>query len=365
MTAARNRGWSCAFLVSAVLAVAWPQRAHAAAPTIEDCLTASEGSIALRKQHRLHEARARLLVCSDAACPGDIRDECVRQVGEINVAMPTIILEAKSTSDSDLTQVRVTMDGHVLANRLDGTAIALDPGEHAFTFETAGQPAVTQSFVVREGQKNRLVSVRLGPEKAVVPAAKQAGPREPEPTEKTPERTEGETIRTTSGPWWVRMSGGYVFQGDDGNHPGALASVGLDRGLALSPRWQLLIGANAIGGRVVLQDYPCTTTPPGQPCIIRRSVAGGYLSTVMQVTPAGPRTPWFLAAGVGVGVVRFGSSWSHTTVDYDVPARTQMLVQGLLGTGVLVGETGSWGISADATVGPAQMAVLGSLRFSL
>jgi hypothetical protein len=136
--------------------------ARAADPSTADCLGASESSIKLRGDHKLREARARLLVCAAASCPDDVRSECERHVTEVNASIPTLVFEAKDAGGNDLTAVKVTMDGAVLAERLEGTAISLDPGEHAFTFEVAGQPPVQKSFVLREGEKDRRERIVFG-----------------------------------------------------------------------------------------------------------------------------------------------------------------------------------------------------------
>jgi hypothetical protein len=55
------------------------------------------------------------------------------------------------------------MDGVQLAERLDGIALAVDPGEHAFTFSSAGQPEIRKSFVIRQGDKDRHERIAFGP----------------------------------------------------------------------------------------------------------------------------------------------------------------------------------------------------------
>ena len=135
---------------------------QAADPTTADCLSASEKSISLRNDHKLRAARSQLLVCAAANCPADIRKECVRRVDEVNASMPTILFEAKDAAGNDLSAVRVSMDGEELAARLEGTAVSLDPGAHAFTFETQGQPKLTKQLVIREGEKDRRELVRFG-----------------------------------------------------------------------------------------------------------------------------------------------------------------------------------------------------------
>jgi hypothetical protein len=135
---------------------------RAADPTTGDCLTANDKAIAFRNEHKLLAARAQLLVCAATSCPGDIRKECVRRIDQINESIPTVVFEAKDGAGNDLTAVKVKMDGEVLTERLEGTAISLNPGAHAFTFEIDGQPAITKQLVIREGQKDRRETVQLG-----------------------------------------------------------------------------------------------------------------------------------------------------------------------------------------------------------
>jgi hypothetical protein len=129
--------------------------ARAGDPTTLDCLTANESSLTLRNHYELRASRAQLLVCSAASCPADVRNECIRRVGEINQAMPTIVFEAKDASGRDLIAVTVKMDGELLAQRLEGTALSLDPGEHTFTFEVSGQARLETRLLILEGEKDR------------------------------------------------------------------------------------------------------------------------------------------------------------------------------------------------------------------
>jgi hypothetical protein len=137
--------------------------ASAADPTTADCLAASDASLKSGNEHKLRTERAQLLVCAATSCPADIRKECVRRVDDVNAAIPTIIFEAKDGSGKDLSAVKVTMDGELLAERLEGTALSIDPGEHTFVFETAGQPPLSKQFVIRESQKERRESIVIGP----------------------------------------------------------------------------------------------------------------------------------------------------------------------------------------------------------
>lgn len=136
--------------------------ARAAEPTTTECLAASEASIKAGNDHKLRAERQQLLVCAAASCPTEIRKECTRRVDEVNAAIPTLVFEAKGEAGDDLSEVKVTMDGEVLAERLDGSALSVDPGEHTFTFETTGQAPVEKKLVVREADKQRHEAVQFG-----------------------------------------------------------------------------------------------------------------------------------------------------------------------------------------------------------
>ncbi|MDP8999536.1 MAG: hypothetical protein M3O46_05435 [Myxococcota bacterium] len=144
---------------AAVFCVAGMARAQE--PTTAQCLAASDASTEYAKAHRLRAERAELLVCSAASCPAEIRTECIRGIENVNVAIPTIIFEAKDSAGRDVVATRVTMDGEVLTQRLEGVALSVDPGERTFTFETAGLPLVRKTFVIREAEKSRRERVTL------------------------------------------------------------------------------------------------------------------------------------------------------------------------------------------------------------
>jgi hypothetical protein len=150
-----------ASLVGGLLA---PAPASAADPTTADCLSGADRALDLRSAHKLRAAREKLLICAAASCPGDVRNECIRRLDQVNAAIPTIVFETKDGAGNDVGGVKVTMDGQTLTERLEGTALSIDPGEHAFTFEAPGQPTVQKSFVIREAEKERRERIQFGPE---------------------------------------------------------------------------------------------------------------------------------------------------------------------------------------------------------
>jgi hypothetical protein len=160
---------------------------HAADPSVGDCLSATEAWLKLRTDHKLRAARNQLLVCSAPSCPAEVRDECIHHIDEVNAALPTVVFTVKSGGGQELSAVKVSMDGEVVADHLDGTALTLDPGSHTFTFETAGQPPATTTLILHEGEKGRAETVVVGPTPPPAPAEPtSAAPRAPASTGPTP-----------------------------------------------------------------------------------------------------------------------------------------------------------------------------------
>lgn len=140
-----------------------PTTAGAGSPTNAACIGANNSAIDLRNDHKLRAALAQLVVCAAATCRSDVRKECSRQADEVSAAIPTIVFEVKDGTGNSLRAVKVTMDGEVLAEKLDGTPLPVDPGDHAFTFEAEGQPPTRKSFIVPQGQKDRHEVVTFEP----------------------------------------------------------------------------------------------------------------------------------------------------------------------------------------------------------
>lgn len=178
------RRFSTAAIAVALLGVAADARAED--PTKEQCISANEDAQTLRQKGRLQAARAQLLVCVANSCPVAIKDDCSQRLNDIETAIPTIVFTAKA-GDGDVSAVKVTMDGTVVASRLDGSALTVEPGEHAFEFTTPGYAPVLKSFVLREGVKRRQEEIVFYPMGgATPPIAAGAAPPPPVATEPPP-----------------------------------------------------------------------------------------------------------------------------------------------------------------------------------
>jgi len=158
-------------LLLGIAALVGAAPARAADPTVQECLAVTETSLKLRTDHHLRQARAQLAVCSSATCPRSVREECTHRIVEVNAALPTVVFAVKTQAGEELAAVRVTMDGELVADKLDGTALSLDPGSHEFRFEVAGKPAVTVTLILHEGEKNRRESIVVGAPEPMPPPA--------------------------------------------------------------------------------------------------------------------------------------------------------------------------------------------------
>jgi hypothetical protein len=128
--------------------------AYAADPTKEECIASSERGQELRSATKLSDARAQFGICVAASCPGPIREDCVQRLDEIATAMPSIIFQVKDSAGNDVPGVTIMMDGQPLAASA-GTAMEVDPGEHAFTFEAQRKPKIETRLILVEGAKER------------------------------------------------------------------------------------------------------------------------------------------------------------------------------------------------------------------
>jgi hypothetical protein len=133
----------------------WPSPAHAADPGVAECLAASHASIKAGDEQRRRAERAELLVCARSTCPAAIRQECSRRIDEVNALIPTIVFDVRTAGGQVLSAVKVTMDGEVIAQQLDGGALSVEAGEHTFVFETAGRPPLKVQLAIRESEKAR------------------------------------------------------------------------------------------------------------------------------------------------------------------------------------------------------------------
>jgi hypothetical protein len=152
----------------------------ARADDTEACLASYEKSQRLRKDGKFGASRDELVQCVRPTCPGIVKRDCSQWMAELDVATPTVIVNARDADGKDFVAVKVLVDGVLLVEKLDGKPHEVDPGVHVFRFESQGSDATEQNVVVQEREKNRVITVRLGN------PAPSAAPPEPRATSGPP-----------------------------------------------------------------------------------------------------------------------------------------------------------------------------------
>ena len=166
-----------------MMASVWPATAAA---DVKACLSAAEAGQKLRDSGAYLDARENFIACAAEDCPGEVRKGCVGWLGELDKLIPTVVFGAR-LHGKEIADVRVSVDGKLVAERIDGKPVALDPGEHHVRFEHTGEPDVDETAVVMAGEKERPVTAQFGadlpplqpPVPAAVPVAPIAAPPAP------------------------------------------------------------------------------------------------------------------------------------------------------------------------------------------
>lgn len=179
-----------------------------APPTKEACIASFDRGQRAQSDRALRRALSELIVCSQESCPSVLRTDCAGVLAEVRSALPSVVFAADDGNGHELIDVKVYAGSELLAAKLDGRAVSVDPGTFDLRFERVGEPALVVSRMIREGEKSRVIRVSL------VAAASGSGV-----TAAGAERGTGVASPPRSAAGWVL--------------PGALAVVGLT-GLGVS-----------------------------------------------------------------------------------------------------------------------------------
>jgi hypothetical protein len=75
----------------------------------------------------------------------------------------TVSFAVRNENGEDIHHARVTMDGQLLSDALQGWAVNIPPGEHVFEFAAAGYVSQDHSVTIHAGMVAELVTVALKP----------------------------------------------------------------------------------------------------------------------------------------------------------------------------------------------------------
>jgi hypothetical protein len=272
----------------------------------QTCNTAYQDAQVARDGHKYLKARDALRICASSSCPGFITKDCTDWLKDVDSRVPSVVFTAKNAAGADVTDVKVTMDGNPVADKIDGIAIDVDPGAHTFVFEGADGRA-EQKVVVPEGTKAQHIGVTFGAAGAAAVVAMSPG---------------------------VAATPAAASSGGSGVFP----SEPVDSGLSFSVRLGYGIAAGSIASNVTLSD-----TVSGQ---VPFWIDAGYLINPYFYVGA------YLSYGVGTGLTQScsldGVSCSASDLRFGVDVQIRLLGKNKLQPWIGLGFLGYESASASA-----------------
>jgi hypothetical protein len=154
------RAWIAMSLAAAGVAAAAPPpgpQSDSGKPAASlSCDEAFSGTQNARKSGNLIRAKELATQCIQA-CPAFARADCVRWTHEIDDATPTIVFRIEGAPDA-----ATFIDDKLVAEHLDGRAIAVEPGRHIFRAQLVSGEVQSVELVISEGDKRKGVSLTFG-----------------------------------------------------------------------------------------------------------------------------------------------------------------------------------------------------------
>lgn len=126
---------------------------------VDQCIDAHERAQQLRNGGHLVEARKALLMCSRDECPPLILADCRPWMNAARDEQPSVVLSVRDEHGTEISEVRVVIDGAEVTTRLDGRPIDIDPGEHVLRFERPNVAPIEQHVFLHVGEHAKLVAI--------------------------------------------------------------------------------------------------------------------------------------------------------------------------------------------------------------
>ena len=145
----------------------------------EKCANSYDQAQKLKREGKLKEARKELVVCGSEKCPSVLVPYCVQMLKDVDDATPTVLIVAHDEKGQSIDDVRVIVDGEVVAEKLDGRAMPINPGSHMFRLEHAGAPAWEDKVLVTEGEHGHRIEPTFGVKQGQSNGASTTGPLAP------------------------------------------------------------------------------------------------------------------------------------------------------------------------------------------
>jgi hypothetical protein len=163
--------------------------AAAQSPDKLECARSFEQGQRLRQAHQLRAAKAELLVCVEN-CASVLRQECLSWLGDVEAALPSLVIAARSADGTVLTSVRMVVDGVEVVGGLT-QPLELDPGDHDIVLDAPGLARLEQHVTLREGERYRRIDLTLAMATAAASPSTTAAPADAtEPVSPPPQRSD-------------------------------------------------------------------------------------------------------------------------------------------------------------------------------
>jgi hypothetical protein len=272
--------WSSSLALTLSLGAVAPLPAQAAPASKAQCIAAAEATQDLRDKKRLLAAKEQVVICANDACPKVVRTECIAWLRDIEAATPSLVFAARDEKNRDLVETKILLDGKIVAEKLDGSSVTLDPGEHTVRWEPRDPELspVEQKVVVALGEKNRVLTASL--KRPATAASATSGTPSAEPPPTAPLTLPAEPPARSTWPW---IAGGVGVAG--------LATFGVFQGLARAGKSDLESGCG--------RTHSC---PDGDVAPVRTK---------------------FLISGIGLGVGVVGLATAGALFVFRGPASTK------------------------------------------
>ncbi|MGC4066762.1 MAG: hypothetical protein QM784_19425 [Polyangiaceae bacterium] len=132
------------------------------------CVVTHQVARGAYQKRNLLDVRGELGQCASDGCPIAIRFECREWLAEAERQVPTVVLSA-TAEGGDVDEARVTLDGTLIAEHLDGRPIEAPLGIHVVRFELPDGRHQEMRVLIGIGEKERALRAEFPPLPATRP----------------------------------------------------------------------------------------------------------------------------------------------------------------------------------------------------
>lgn len=158
------------------------------------CADSAEAGQTKRDEGDFLAARSLFVTCARATCPASVRSSCTTWLEQLEPRIPSVVVAVADARGRDVLGGKLLVDGREVG-RVDGTAVAMNPGEHAIEVVVPSGERVSEHILARETDKARRVALVLAAR-----AEEPARPRE------TPAAPSPPPVAGAAVPWWPAVA---------------------------------------------------------------------------------------------------------------------------------------------------------------